>query len=192
MKKIILMRHSIPERLDLPTELLPLSEEGRSLAKTKVKKYASIDKCYSSPYKRAFETAMILSPKPISVIEDLHERLVGEAYEDFWLKQYQDHDFHNPGGESLNMVKVRMKATMDVILQDMEEGETALVVSHATASCSYLLNFCKMEVADAANRSRIITFRDQKILHGKIEPMDYFEIEYVDGDVEAIRFYGKK
>ena len=192
MKKIILMRHSIPERLDLPTELLPLSEEGRSLAKTKVKKYASIDKCYSSPYKRAFETAMILSPKPISVIEDLHERLVGEAYEDFWLKQYQDHDFHNLGGESLNMVKVRMKAAMDMILQDMEEGETALIVSHATAICSYLLNFCKMEVADAASRSRIITIQDQEILQGKIEPMDYFEIEYVDGDVEAIRFYGRK
>ena len=103
------MRHSIPERLDLPTELLPLSEEGRSLAKTKVKEFASIDKCYSSPYKRAFETAQILSSKPVRVIEGLHERLVGEAHEDFWLKQYQDHDFHNPGGESLNMVKVRMK-----------------------------------------------------------------------------------
>ena len=163
-----------------------------SNGKTKVKEFASIDKCYSSPYKRAFETAQILSSKPVRVIEGLHERLVGEAHEDFWLKQYQDYDFHNPGGESLNMVKVRMKGAMDTILQDMEEGETALIVSHATASCSYLLNFCKMEVADAANRSRIITFRDQEILHGKIEPMDYFEIEYVDGDVEAIRFYGRK
>ena len=81
---------------------------------------------------------------------------------------------------------------MDTILQDMEEDETALIVSHATAICSYLLNFCKMEVADAASRSRIITIQDQEILQGKIEPMDYFEIEYVDGDVEAIRFYGRE
>lgn len=102
MKKIILMRHSIPEKLDLPTALLPLSEDGRALAKTKVKKFASIDKCYSSPYKRAFETAKILSPKPISVIEDLHERLVGEAHEDFWLKQYQDQCLGEVGGKRLD------------------------------------------------------------------------------------------
>lgn len=67
------------------------------------------------------------------IIEDLHERIIGEAREDFWLKQYEDYDFHNPGGESLNQVKVRMKTAMDSILQQMEERETALVVSHATA-----------------------------------------------------------
>ena len=33
MKKILLMRHSIPEKCDLPTALIPLSEEGKALLK---------------------------------------------------------------------------------------------------------------------------------------------------------------
>lgn len=79
MKKIILMRHSIPERLKLPTEQLPLSEEGKELARSKSEIFANIDKCYTSSYKRAFETAQILSRKPITMVDDLHERIVGEA-----------------------------------------------------------------------------------------------------------------
>ncbi len=41
-----------------------------------------------------------------SLWKELHERTIGDAREDFWLKQYEDHDFRNPGGESLNQVKV--------------------------------------------------------------------------------------
>lgn len=191
MKKIILMRHSIPERLKLPTEQLPLSEEGKELARSKSEIFANIDKCYTSSYKRAFETAQILSRKPITMVDDLHERIVGEAREDFWLKQYQDHDYHNPGGESLNMVRVRMKGAVDGILREMDDGNTALVVSHATAICSYLLNFCKIQVADAESKSRIITFGDQEVLHGKIKHLDCFEIAYKDDVVSVIRFCGR-
>lgn len=42
MKKIFLMRHSIPEKGDMPNEQIPLSEEGKALAVSK-KKY--IFKC---------------------------------------------------------------------------------------------------------------------------------------------------
>lgn len=191
MKKILLMRHSIPERLELPTEQLPLSEEGKALAKSKAELLMSIDKCYTSPYKRALETAQILSKAPITIVNDLHERLVGDAREDFWLRQYLDHSYHNPRGESLNMVKVRMKGAIDVILREMEEEDTALVVSHATAICSYLLNFCSIQVADAKSKSRIITFGEQEILNGKIKPLDYFELKYAEDVVYSIRFFEK-
>ncbi len=69
------------------------------------------------------------------IVKELHERTIGDAREDFWLKQYEDHDFRNLGGESLNEMKVRMKAAINSIFCRMEEGETALVVSHATAIC---------------------------------------------------------
>ena len=35
MKKIFLMRHSIPEKGDMPNEQIPLSEEGKALAVSK-------------------------------------------------------------------------------------------------------------------------------------------------------------
>lgn len=35
MKKIFLMRHSIPEKGDMPNEQIPLSEEGKELAVSK-------------------------------------------------------------------------------------------------------------------------------------------------------------
>ena len=116
----------------MPNEQIPLSEEGRALAISKRNIFANVDKCFSSPYRRAMETAELIAGQSI-VVEDLHERTIGEAREDFWLKQYEDYDFHNLVGESLNQVKVRMKTAMDSIVQQMEEGETALVVSHATA-----------------------------------------------------------
>ena len=110
------------------------------------------------------------------VVEDLHERTIGEAREDFWLKQYEDYDFHNPGGESLNQTKIRMRAAMNSILRQMEEGETALVVSHATAICAYLFSYCEIEVKDAANKVRKISFHGKEILNGRFQPADGFEI----------------
>ena len=60
------------------------------------------------------ETAELIVGQPF-VVEELHERTIGEAKEDFWLKQYEDYDFHNPGGESLNQVRTRMKMAVDSI-----------------------------------------------------------------------------
>lgn len=153
MKKIFLMRHSIPEKGDMPNEQIPLSEDGRALAMSKRNVFSNVDRCFSSPYRRAMETAELIAGYPV-VVEELHERTTGDAREDFWLKQYEDYDFHNPGGESLNQVKVRMKTAIDATVRHMEEGETALVVSHATAICAYLLSYCEIEVKDAANKVR--------------------------------------
>ena len=189
MKKIILIRHSIPERLKLPTEQLPLSEEGKELARSKSEIFANIDKCYTSSYKRAFETAQILSRKPITMVDDLHERIVGEAREDFWLKQYQDHDYHNPNGESLNDVKKRMKTAVDSILRKMQDGESALIVSHATAICSYLLNYCDITVTNSSDKSRKITYKDETVMDGIFAPTNYFEIDFINDSIDSIHFH---
>ena len=104
MKTIYLMRHSIPEKINLETSLIPLSTEGLKLAESKRALFLNIDYCYTSPYTRAVETAKQISNK-IEILYDLHERIIGEAYEDFWLKQYLDFDYANKNGESLNQVK---------------------------------------------------------------------------------------
>ena len=123
--------------------------------------FSKVDRCFSSSYRRAIETAECIADHPV-IVEELHERTIGDAREDFWLKQYEDYDFRNPGGESLNQVKVRMKTAIDSIVGQMEEGETALVVSHATAICAYLLSYCEIEVKDAANKVRKISFHGKK------------------------------
>ena len=53
MKKIFLMRHSIPEKGDMPNEQIPLSEEGKALAVSKRNIFSNVDRCFSSPYRRA-------------------------------------------------------------------------------------------------------------------------------------------
>ena len=157
MKKIFLMRHSIPEKGDMPNEQIPLSEEGKALAVSKRNIFSNVDRCFSSPYRRAMETAEFIADHPV-IVKELHERTIGDAREDFWLKQYEDHDFRNPGGESLNQVKVRMKTAIDSIVGQMEEGETALVVSHATAICAYLLSYCEIEVKDFSRQMDLKSF----------------------------------
>ena len=186
MKKIFLMRHSIPEKGDMPNEQIPLSEEGKALAVSKRNIFSNVDRCFSSPYRRAMETAEFIADHPV-IVKELHERTIGDAREDFWLKQYEDHDFRNPGGESLNQVKVRMKTAIDSIVGQMEEGETALVVSHATAICAYLLSYCEIEVKDAENKVRKISFHGKKILNGRFQPADGFEILF-ENDIFSDRF----
>lgn len=175
MKRIFLMRHSIPEKRDMPNEQIPLSEEGKALALSKSNVLSNVDRCFSSPYRRAVETAELIVDHPF-IVEELHERTIGDAKEDFWLKQYEDYDFHNPGGESLNQVRTRMKMAVDSIVCQMEEGETALVVSHATAICAYLLSYCEIEVKDAVDKVRKISFHGKEILNGRFKPADGFEI----------------
>lgn len=164
-----------PGKGDMPNEQIPLSEEGKALAVSKRNIFSNVDRCFSSPYRRAMETAEFIADHPV-IVKELHERTIGDAREDFWLKQYEDHDFRNPGGESLNQVKVRMKTAIDSIVGQMEEGETALVVSHATAICAYLLSYCEIEVKDAENKVRKISFHGKEILNGRFQPADGFEI----------------
>ena len=77
MKTIYLMRHSIPEKINLETSLIPLSTEGLKLAESKRALFLNIDYCYISPYTRAVETAKQISNK-IEILYDLHERIIGK------------------------------------------------------------------------------------------------------------------
>ncbi len=192
MKTIILMRHSIQERLNLPTEQLPLSEDGRRLASER-KLWVdgkNISKCFCSPYLRARETADIICKEAI-IVNELHERIVGDSpvnIDDFWIQQYLDYDYKNNNGESLNEVRDRMLYAMNYVVASMEENTTALVVSHATAICSYLSNYCKIEVTDIDTKKRRITYKGQEIMDSQIRPTDYFVLQYDNNNIKNIFF----
>ena len=191
MKKIILMRHSIPEKVIISTELIPLSKAGlQKIEEAKEKVYShNIDKCYSSSYKRAFQTAKGLFDE-VKIMNDLHERVIGEnPNENFWRTQYSDYDYKLIGGESLNEVKTRMKSVIDSIVHEMDEGETSLVVSHATAICSFFLNYAELQVTDYECKLRRIIFNNKIILDGRIDNMGYFELEFIDDVLENACYY---
>ena len=58
MKKIFLMRHSIPEKGDMPNERIPLSEKGKALAVSKQNIFCLL---YTSPSPRDVEESRMPS-----------------------------------------------------------------------------------------------------------------------------------
>ena len=124
MKKIYLFRHSNPDKTStLQNEYIPLSQEGKDLAKQLVDKLpvTSPIKVFSSPFIRAKQTADTFS---FDVITDarLIERKVRNKNtftKDLWAKQYTDIDAKNDSGESFRMVQWRMSEFMNDLLMKM-------------------------------------------------------------------------
>ena len=65
-------------------------------------------------------------------------------------------------------------AVIHELLDSLPEGQNALVVSHAAAICSYLQRFCTVEVTDAAQKLRRITFQGEVLLDGHFWEADGF------------------
>ena len=159
MKTIILVRHSIPQKLHIENKDIPLSKEGIEKAK-ELLSFNHVDYLYSSTYLRAYQTAQVLSHKIIKD-ERLIERLIGDeetADKKQWKMQYDNHDYKNKNGESLNEVKQRMSACIQDILTNMNDHETSIVVSHATSICSYLLNVCDIQVTNEKDKLEWLIF----------------------------------
>lgn len=173
MKTVFLVRHSEPMRLpDVPNHELPLSARGQLLAKELFGRnvFSKVKRVYSSPYVRALETASCTN-KPVIVDERLKERETGQATPemgDCWLRQYEDHGFKCPGGESFNEVQMRMTACMNDILGDIADGEASIVVTHAAAICAYLLDQCTIRVVDRAAKKREVLWNEHSVYTGSI------------------------
>ena len=166
--------------------MIMLSEAGlQKIEDVKEEVYSyNVDKCYSSSYKRAFQTAKGFFDD-VKIVNDLHERVIGEnPEEDFWEKQYSDYNYKLAGGESLNEVKLRMKSAIDSIVHEMSEGETSLVVSHATAMCAYFINYATLQVTDYECKLRKITFNGKTILDGRIDNLGFFVLEFNNDEME--------
>ena len=183
MKRIYLFRHSNPDKNStLQDEYIPLSQEGKDLAKQLIDKLlvTSPLKVFSSPYIRAKQTAEAFS---VDVITDarLIERKVGNKdtfTKALWAKQYTDMDAKNDNGESFRMVQWRMSEFMNALLAEMNEGESAFVVSHAAAICAYLQQYCSVQVTDVDTKRRCVFFRNTPVLDGKIKTPSCFVLTF--------------
>lgn len=193
MKTVILLRHSEPiADRTMPTELLPLSERGYAKAQEffSLDTFRRVRTVYSSPYKRAYSTAEVLCGN-ITIDSRLRERELGTPETlspEFWSRQYEDHNYKNAGGESLNDVRCRMTEAVGEILSSMQEGGTVAVVSHAAAICALLLNWCTVEVTDEYEKIRNIRHGADVVLCGKISTPCAFLLGFDDDRLRSIEY----
>ena len=148
MKTIILVRHSEPQRTaSIPNDKIPLSEAGRILAKTFfAQKIFENPQCvYSSPYLRAIETASCLSEKFV-VDERLKERALGDLESldaTFWAKQYENLDFKNRNGESMNETACRMDSCIGEVFSKRNSSDIWNVSQTAIVTwAKIILRYC--------------------------------------------------
>ena len=193
MKTVILIRHSEPIKdRTIPTEELPLSEQGHKKAQElfSLDPFRSVQAVYTSPYRRAYSTAEKLNRR-FMVDYRLRERELGNPNTlnaEFWNRQYEDHDYKNVDGESLNDTKERMTAAVNEVIAATQDGDTVAVVSHAAAICAYLLNWCSIEVVDEQKKLRKITHKDTVVMNGKIATPSAFVLEFENERLCGIRY----
>ena len=196
MKTIILIRHSEPIKdRTMPTEEIPLSERGHIKAQQlfSLDVFHFIEAVYTSPYRRAYSTAEKLN-KCLIVDDRLRERELGNPEtlnEEFWNRQYEDHNYKNVDGESLNDTKERMTSAINEITSTMKDGNTIAIISHAAAICAFLLNWCTIEVIDKQKKLRKITHNGAVVLNGKIATPSAFVLEFEDEQLYRIRYIKK-
>lgn len=104
----------------------------------------SIDSAYSSPLRRAYRTAEIITAPhsiPVSILEGVGEIRIGAwegmyaveievKYPDIWRVWRRDpSSFQMPGGESLAQVRERAIASFEDIVE-ANRGQQVLVVTH--------------------------------------------------------------
>lgn len=168
IKKIfLLVRHGTTafNESDLLQGLIdnPLSQKGRSEAARLAARLKStaLDALYSSPLRRAVETATIINgfhSLPLTLVPEFNEIDLGEweglnygkAIEQFpeihhrWIS---DPDFPIPGGESFSAVCARIKPGLERILQDGRKH--ILIAGHASVNRAILANLLDLSPAAA-------------------------------------------
>ena len=197
MKTIILVRHSEPIKdRTIPTEELPLSEQGHIKAQElfSLDIFRSVEAVYTSPYRRAYSTAEKLN-KRLIVDGRLRERELGNPETlnaEFWNRQYEDHNYKNVNGESLNDTKERITSAISEIISMIQNGDAVVVVSHAAAICAYLLNWCSIEVVDEQKKLRKITHNRSVVMNGKIATPSAFILEFENEQLCEIKYVDKE
>ena len=146
MTKIYFVRHAQPEHAWEDDRTRPLTGEGKKDSNIVFEflKDKHIDAFYSSPYKRSMDTIADSADffgKDIITDEDLREREKGENGNNHGMfqKRWDDHNYHEEGGESIAMVQKRNIRALTEILRDNIDKEV-VVGTHGTA-LSTILNF---------------------------------------------------
>jgi broad specificity phosphatase PhoE len=166
-KKILLVRHGTTEynetdrlqgRIDNPLNGTGRGEVERLAARLKSEPF---DAVYSSPLKRALETAAILNrghDRPLTVVDEFSEIDLGdweglvysrvrEQFPEIHQRWISDPDFPVPGGESFGAVCARTRTGLEKVLQNGQQN--ILITGHASVNRAILGNLLQLSPAQA-------------------------------------------
>lgn len=166
-KSILLVRHGTTRfnETDHLQGLIdnPLNDKGRSEASRLADrlKTAALDSIFSSPLKRAVETAAIINrlhDLPLTIVpefseidlgewEGLNYTQVREQFPEIHRRWISDPDFPIPGGESFTSVCARTQKGLERIMAD--GSKHILIAGHASVNRAILANLLGVSPAAA-------------------------------------------
>lgn len=140
MTTIYFIRHNEPDRSVRDDLLQPLTAHGRDQIRevTEYLRNKGITALYSSDCRRTLETISGFEAEsglPVHADARLREGILGCPPEENRIhteRQWKDHDYCLPEGESLRQVQTRMRECVAEILE-AHPGETIAVCTHGTA-----------------------------------------------------------
>lgn len=146
MTRIYFVRHAQPEHSYKDDRTRPLTNEGSNDSNMVLEtlKDKEIDIFYCSPYKRSMDTIKKTADfygKSILTDERFRERECGEngIIQGMIQKRWENRNYHEDRGESLNMVQKRnIEALMEVL--EKYRDKNIVIGTHGTA-LSTILNY---------------------------------------------------
>lgn len=150
MIKVFFVRHAQPEHAWENDRTRPLTKEGKqdSLAVKHFLMDKNIDSFYCSPYKRSIDTLVESAEyfkKEIHTDERLREREKGAGgnNQGMFQKRWENHHYHEDGGESIAMVQERNIAALMEILKENKKiiEDTVIVIGTHGTALSSILNY---------------------------------------------------
>ena len=141
MKKVYLIRHGLPDfpggnGMCIGTTDIPMGEKGLAQASEMAKKLPPVTAVFSSPLKRAVQTAAAIG-LPITILEDLREMYAGqwdgltfaeirERYPELYAARAKDLTIPLPGAERCEDGVARFSAAMKTAAETAS-GDFAVV-----------------------------------------------------------------
>ena len=147
MTRVYFVRHAQPQFSWADDLTRPLTEEGMQDRRIVLEflQDKKVDVFFCSPYQRSYDTiaeAADFFGKEIHTDARLREREKGNATSnthDMFQKRWEDHTYHEEGGESIAMVQERNIAALKEILT-ANRDKTIVIGTHGTA-LSTILNY---------------------------------------------------
>lgn len=150
MTKVFFVRHAQPRHDHADDMTRPLTEEGMADAKIVLETLQDkeIDTFYCSPYKRSMDTIRETADfYQMEIHTDLRlrerEKGVGGNNHGMFQKRWENHDYHEEGGESIGMVQGRNIEALQEILEE-NDGKNIVIGTHGTA-LSTIMNYYNPE-----------------------------------------------
>lgn len=148
MTRIYFVRHAQPVHSHADDRTRPLTAEGVMDTKLVLDTFKDmkIDAFYCSPYKRSLDTIRSTAEyfrMDIHTDERLRERQrgvsgnggAGISFYDMMKKRWDDHNWHEEGGESISMVQKRnIEAVTEIAAEN--DGKSIVIGTHGTALSS--------------------------------------------------------